>query len=84
MRLQITDFSALKKDAEAIFGGKSHGLARLILAQAKVPEGFAVAATTLPPDQWHEKDREVYLSKFGFSRHIFCVISFFVEKYFRN
>lgn len=60
MTLQIADLTTLEKDAAALFGGKAHGLNRLIRADAHVPRGFAVAAATLPSDQWHEKDRAAF------------------------
>lgn len=58
MGLRIVKLSRLDPDAEAIFGGKACGLARLIAAGAQVPEGFAVEATTAPPNRWTETERD--------------------------
>lgn len=49
--LRSVDLSDLDEADEAIFGGKACGLARLIGAGARVPEGFAVEATPRPPEQ---------------------------------
>ncbi len=56
--MRIVELPRLDPDAEAVFGGKACGLARLIAAQAKVPAGFAVEATTMPPDLWRDVERE--------------------------
>ncbi|MCP4657290.1 MAG: hypothetical protein GY856_17915 [bacterium] len=58
MELRIVELPLLDPDAEATFGGKACGLARLIGAGAKVPVGFAVEATTAPPDHWTETERD--------------------------
>ncbi len=50
---------------EAVFGGKAAGLARLIATGARVPPGFAVEATTVPPAQWAEAAREELRQRAG-------------------
>ena len=55
LSLLIADLAAAV-DAR-VFGGKAHGLARLIAAGARVPPGFAVEATTLPLEAWPEPER---------------------------
>jgi pyruvate,water dikinase len=54
----LADLGDLGPDREGPFGGKAHGLARLLAAGARVPQGFAIAASTLPPDDWHPGGRE--------------------------
>jgi pyruvate,water dikinase len=60
MALRMMNLDDLKSGAEVIFGGKACGLARLIAAGARVPAGFAVEATTTPPAQWKEEDRDEF------------------------
>ena len=48
--------------ADRRFGGKATGLARLLRASAVVPEGFAVAADTVPPSQWGPDLRERFVA----------------------
>jgi pyruvate,water dikinase len=52
----------------ACFGGKAHGLARLIGAGARVPEGFAVEACASPED-WSDAERQ------GFRRRVADLLS---------
>jgi rifampicin phosphotransferase len=49
--------------AEAEFGGKAAGLARLIAAGARVPRGFACGTTTLAPEEWPAAERERFLAQ---------------------
>lgn len=57
MAMRIADLRDVDPSSEAIFGGKACGLARLIAAGARVPAGFAIEATVLPPAEWPEADR---------------------------
>src|SRR4051812_46266022 len=45
---------------ERIFGGKACGLARLIEARARVPKGFATAATVAGPDSWTDSELSAF------------------------
>ena len=54
------DLGELPRDADATFGGKACGLARLLDTGARVPPGFAVEATAAPPDEWSETQRETF------------------------
>ncbi|MBI4514699.1 MAG: hypothetical protein HY699_02645 [Deltaproteobacteria bacterium] len=58
--LRITALHDVAPESEAVFGGKACGLARLLAAGAKVPAGFAVAATMLVPRQWSNDTREAF------------------------
>lgn len=49
----------------SIFGGKAVGLASLINAGFRVPEGFAAKATTLPADRWPQGERERFSRRAG-------------------
>ncbi|MBI5366134.1 MAG: hypothetical protein HZA54_03780 [Planctomycetes bacterium] len=51
------DLAALDPAAVARFGGKACGLAALLRAGARVPEGFALAASTVLPASWSEAER---------------------------
>ena len=53
----LADLAEVGLDREEMFGGKAHGLARLLAAGARVPRGFAIAASTLPPDSWQPERR---------------------------
>ncbi len=55
--MQILELRAVDPACTAVFGGKACGLARLVAAGARVPEGFAVEATTAPPEAWPEDAR---------------------------
>ncbi len=65
MDLRIVDLQSVEPDAEAVFGGKACGLARLIASGANVPAGFAVAASASPPPQWSEGDRSEFRRRTG-------------------
>lgn len=54
---------ALDPIAEAVFGGKACGLARLIAAGARVPPGFAVPVTTSAPHEWSEDARAEFVRR---------------------
>jgi pyruvate,water dikinase len=56
--VHIRDLERIEPHETAIFGGKACGLARLIAAGARVPPGFAVAATPLPPAAWDAATRD--------------------------
>ncbi len=59
--MKLVDLSEVPPAAEAFFGGKACGLARLIAAGATVPPGFALQAAELPLDGWTSTD----LDEFG-------------------
>jgi phosphohistidine swiveling domain-containing protein len=59
----ILDLREVPIDAEAVFGGKAYGLARLHAAGARVPAGFALAAGTPPPQAWPESLREAFIAR---------------------
>ncbi|MBI3724028.1 hypothetical protein HY251_08765 [bacterium] len=61
MPFRVRALDELDPTAEAVFGGKSCGLARLLAAGARVPSGFAVAATRDGPETWAEADRVAFL-----------------------
>lgn len=63
--MKIKGLSDIRKEDESVFGGKACGLASLISAGFNVPEGFAVAATTVPADRWPENEREEFRKKSG-------------------
>lgn len=48
-----------------VFGGKAASLAGLFAALARVPEGFATEATSLPLDDWPEEDRRALRAALG-------------------
>lgn len=54
----VRPLAALHGREEPFFGGKACGLARLIGAGARVPDGFAVAATLDPPELWPDEVRQ--------------------------
>ena len=54
----LLPLSAIDPETDARFGGKALGLARLLRAGAEVPEGFAVAAQTLPLPRWPPELRQ--------------------------
>jgi len=56
--MNMADLERLAPEAVGMFGGKACGLARLISSGARVPQGFAVEATTALPDQWSDAERE--------------------------
>lgn len=58
----ITPLAGLCVDADATYGGKAAGLARLIAAGARVPCGFAVAASSLAPESWSSAERHEFLA----------------------
>jgi hypothetical protein len=58
--LRIVDLSELDVGDESRFGGKACGLARLRAEGARVPECFAVEATTSDPEAWTEADRAAF------------------------
>ncbi|MCP5057976.1 MAG: hypothetical protein GY937_14820 [bacterium] len=60
--MRILDLASVDAAAEADFGGKAEGLARLVAAGARVPAGFAVEATVALPGEWSEDDRACFLS----------------------
>jgi pyruvate,water dikinase len=55
--VEIRDLAALDPAAQAVFGGKACGLARLHTAGACVPGGVVASATTLPPECWPAPER---------------------------
>jgi pyruvate,water dikinase len=59
----LADLTEVGLDRERVFGGKAHGLARLLAAGARVPPGFAVAASTSPPDFWRPERRDDLLRR---------------------
>ncbi len=61
--LLIADLHKIPPGGAAAFGGKAAGLVRLLLAGARVPEGFALEATALPPDRWTPSSRAAFLAK---------------------
>jgi rifampicin phosphotransferase len=54
----IRPLRELGPEAAERFGGKAAGLARLIACGARVPAGFAVEATLVPPGRWDEAARQ--------------------------
>lgn len=50
--LSIAPLTGLDDGSERLFGGKARGLARLIAAGARVPDGFAVEATS---EEWSQE-----------------------------
>jgi rifampicin phosphotransferase len=46
-----------------MYGGKAAGLARLLAASARVPDGFAVEATLQPPSAWTEMARGEFVRR---------------------
>ncbi|HVR29421.1 MAG TPA: PEP/pyruvate-binding domain-containing protein [Thermoanaerobaculia bacterium] len=57
----LLSLSAIDPDTDARFGGKALGLARLLRAGARVPEGFAVTAQTLPTRRWQVELRQRFI-----------------------
>jgi pyruvate,water dikinase len=58
MALGLAGLHEIDAARDGRFGGKACGLARLIAAGARVPDGFAIAATSEPPSAWSPADRE--------------------------
>jgi phosphohistidine swiveling domain-containing protein len=61
--LLIADLHEIPPGGAMAFGGKAAGLVRLLSAGAKVPDGFALEATALPPDRWSQSNRSAFLAK---------------------
>ncbi len=61
--LLIKDLCEIHLAEAIVFGGKAVGLVRLLSRGARVPEGFAIEATAIPPDQWSQSNRDVFLAK---------------------
>jgi phosphohistidine swiveling domain-containing protein len=61
--LEMLDLESLAPEMAGIFGGKACGLARLISLGARVPQGFAVSAATMPTEQWPMKTRNEFIAK---------------------
>jgi pyruvate,water dikinase len=59
----MVDLRAVGPEGERLFGGKARGLARLIEAGARVPDGFAVEASRHPPTAWPKRDRAEFESR---------------------
>lgn len=55
---RLAALNGLEPGAAGPFGGKAAGLARLLAAGARVPDGFAVEATTRAPGAWSSEARE--------------------------
>ncbi|MEW6366782.1 MAG: PEP/pyruvate-binding domain-containing protein [Acidobacteriota bacterium] len=55
--LRMVPLAELDSGLQSLFGGKACGLAKLIEAGAKVPEGFAVETTSIGPEAWLEAER---------------------------
>lgn len=50
----------LSQVRDGTFGGKALGLARLLEAGARVPEGLAMEPTLLAPEDWEPSEREAW------------------------
>jgi phosphohistidine swiveling domain-containing protein len=48
----LADLGEVGPGGESVFGGKAHGLFRLLAAGARVPSGFAIGASVAPPEAW--------------------------------
>lgn len=57
---QLAPLSQVDPADPARFGGKACGLARLMRAGARVPDGFALPVSARPPDRWSVEERRAF------------------------
>ena len=59
----LSDLSEIRPSDASTFGGKAHGLAKLIAAGARVPPGFAIEAGVREPRAWGGADLSALRSR---------------------
>jgi pyruvate,water dikinase len=61
--LGILGLDELSPATDGRFGGKASGLAALVAAAARVPDGFAVEITGREPDAWTDSERDAFRTR---------------------